>query len=168
MPYVSIISDNCENQTNNTKTSNGVKFRVRLLLKRSICSGADNSLARPGRKQANVSVRMAWISFGALPCKKKKLDDSSRLDVVEIVRVSDMFPSLLPSWSVYRLISTPVHQPLCFKALIPEGDTSNVAGCTDDNSQHCTPHATVISRIFLDVTRQEFNTAMYFVWYTPI
>jgi len=34
--------------------------------------GADTSLARPGRKQANVSVRMAWISFGALPCKKKK------------------------------------------------------------------------------------------------
>ena len=34
--------------------------------------GADKSLARPGRKQANVSVRMAWISFGALPCRKEK------------------------------------------------------------------------------------------------
>jgi len=34
--------------------------------------GADKSLARPGKKQANVSVRMAWISFGALPCRKKK------------------------------------------------------------------------------------------------
>ena len=34
--------------------------------------GAGKSLARPGRKQANVSVRMAWISFGALPCRKKK------------------------------------------------------------------------------------------------
>ena len=34
--------------------------------------GADKSLARPGRKQANVSVRMASISYGALPCKKKK------------------------------------------------------------------------------------------------
>ena len=32
---------------------------------------ADKSLARPGRKQANVSVRMARISFGALPCRKK-------------------------------------------------------------------------------------------------
>jgi len=31
-------------------------------------NGADKSLARPGRKQANVSVRMARISFGALPC----------------------------------------------------------------------------------------------------
>ena len=35
-------------------------------------SGADKSLARPGRKQANVSVRMACISFDALPCRKKK------------------------------------------------------------------------------------------------
>ena len=34
--------------------------------------GADKSLARPGMKQANVYVRMAWISFGALPCRKKK------------------------------------------------------------------------------------------------
>ena len=48
---------------------------------------ADKSLARPGRKQANVSVRMVWISFGTLPCRrKKKLDDSSRPDVVEIAR----------------------------------------------------------------------------------
>ena len=35
--------------------------------------GADKSLARPGRKQANVSVRMTWISFGALLCRKKNL-----------------------------------------------------------------------------------------------
>ena len=34
---------------------------------------ADKSLARPRRKQANVSVRMAWISFGALLCRKKNL-----------------------------------------------------------------------------------------------
>ena len=62
--------------------------------------GADKSLARPGRKEANVSVRMARISFGALPCrKKKKLDDSSRLDVVEIAGVPDMLPSLFPFWS---------------------------------------------------------------------
>ena len=32
--------------------------------------GADKSLALPGRKQANVSVRMTWISFGALQEKK--------------------------------------------------------------------------------------------------
>jgi len=35
--------------------------------------GADKSLAQPGRKQANASVRMAWISLGALPCKKRNL-----------------------------------------------------------------------------------------------
>jgi hypothetical protein len=52
-------------------------------------------------KQANVSVRMARISFGALPFRGgKKLDDSSRLDVVDIARVPDMLPSLFPSWSV--------------------------------------------------------------------
>jgi len=34
--------------------------------------GADKSLDRLGRKQANISIRMAWISFGALPCRKKK------------------------------------------------------------------------------------------------
>ena len=38
----------------------------------STVQGADKSLARPGRKQANVSIRMAWISFSALPCRKKK------------------------------------------------------------------------------------------------
>jgi len=30
---------------------------------------------------------------------KKILDDSSRLHVVEITRVTDMLPSLFPSWS---------------------------------------------------------------------
>ena len=33
---------------------------------------ADKSLARPGRKQTNVSVRMARISFGALPFRGEK------------------------------------------------------------------------------------------------
>ena len=60
--------------------------------------GADKSLSRPIRKQANVSVTMALISFGVLPCRKKMLDDSSRLDVVEIAHVPDMLPSLFPSW----------------------------------------------------------------------
>jgi len=41
---------------------------------RTFCQyrGADKSVVRSERKQANVSVRMAWISFGALPCRKKK------------------------------------------------------------------------------------------------
>jgi len=33
---------------------------------------ADKSLARPGRKQTNISVRMEWISFGVLHFRKKK------------------------------------------------------------------------------------------------
>jgi len=43
-----------------------------------------------------------WREFASTPClagKKRKLDDSSRLDVVEIARVPDMLPSLFPSWS---------------------------------------------------------------------
>jgi len=61
--------------------------------------GAYKSLARPERKPDNVSVRMAWISFGALPSREKKIDESSRLDIVEIAPVPDMLPSLIPSWS---------------------------------------------------------------------
>ena len=38
-----------------------------------IYQGADKSLARPGRKQANISVRMPRISFGTLPSRKKNL-----------------------------------------------------------------------------------------------
>ena len=53
-------------------------------------------------KKANVSVRMVWISFGALPCRKKeKPYDNSRFDVVEIARVS---------WHASELFSFPVGQ----------------------------------------------------------
>jgi len=40
-----------------------------------------------------------WREFPSAPCLagKKKIDDSSRLDVVEIARVPDMLPSLLSS-----------------------------------------------------------------------
>jgi len=39
--------------------------------------------------------------FSSAPCLagKKKLDDSSRLDVVEIARVPDVLQSLFSSWS---------------------------------------------------------------------
>ena len=42
-----------------------------------------------------------WREIPLAPClaEKKKLYDSSRLDVVEIARVPDMLPSLFPSWS---------------------------------------------------------------------
>jgi len=39
-----------------------------------------------------------WREFPSAPClAEKKIDDSSRLDVVEIARVPDMLPSLFPS-----------------------------------------------------------------------
>ena len=56
---------------------------------------------------------MARISFGALPCRKRKLDDSSRLDVVEIARILNMLPSLFPSWSGEGHINTPVLLEIC-------------------------------------------------------
>jgi hypothetical protein len=43
-----------------------------------------------------------WCEFPSASClaeRKKKLDERSRLDVVEIARVPDMLPSLFPSWS---------------------------------------------------------------------
>jgi len=42
-----------------------------------------------------------WGEFSSALCLSggKKLDDISRLDVVEIARVSDMLPSLFPSWT---------------------------------------------------------------------
>jgi len=46
------------------------------------------TVAYDGAYSLNVSRRMAWISFGALRCRKKKLYDSSRLDIVEIARVA--------------------------------------------------------------------------------
>ena len=46
------------------------------------------TMAYDGACSPNVSVRMAWISFGALPCRKEKLDDSSRIQVVEIASVA--------------------------------------------------------------------------------
>jgi hypothetical protein len=66
---------------------------------------ADKSLARPGRKQVNVFVRMAWISFGALPCRKTQLDYSFHLDIVEIASAPDK--SLFSSRSDQGLGSTP-------------------------------------------------------------
>jgi len=67
-------------------------------------SGADKSLARPGRKQANFSLRMEWISFGALPCRKRNLM-TARVSILLKSRAS--LTCLFPSWSGYGLISTP-------------------------------------------------------------
>ena len=45
-------------------------------------------------------------SFGALPCRLKKLDDRSLRDVVEIARVPEILPSLFPGWA--KDLSAPV------------------------------------------------------------
>jgi len=72
---------------------------VSVRMASDIYMGADKSLARPGRKQANVSVRMA-CEFPSAPClAREKKYDSSRLDVVEIARVHDVLPSLFHCWS---------------------------------------------------------------------
>jgi len=40
-----------------------------------------------------------WRKFTSVPCLAgREIDDSSRLDVVEIARVPDILPSLFPSW----------------------------------------------------------------------
>jgi len=57
--------------------------------------GGDKSLARIGRKK--LMFPSEWRDFISAPClagKKKNLDDSSRLDVVEIGRVPYMLSSL--------------------------------------------------------------------------
>jgi len=42
-----------------------------------------------------------WREFSSAPCLagEKILDNSSRLDVVEIMCVPDLLPGLFPSWS---------------------------------------------------------------------
>ena len=53
-----------------------------LALRIVIYRVADKSSARPGRKQANVSVRMAWIAFGALPCRGEKKNLTARVSML--------------------------------------------------------------------------------------
>jgi len=70
--------------------------------------GAGKSLARPGRKK-KLMFLSEWCEIPSASCLAgKKIDDSSRLDVVEIARVPDMLLILFLSWSGYGLISTPV------------------------------------------------------------
>jgi len=54
----------------------------------------------PDKDGNKLRFLLEWREFPSAPCLagKKKLDDSSRLDVVEISRVPDMLPSLFPSW----------------------------------------------------------------------
>jgi len=86
-------------------------YRSRAVLppKCSVYRGADKSLARPGRKQANVSVRMAWISFGALPWRKKKNLITARVSMLLKSRASlTCFRVCFLPGRAKDLISTPV------------------------------------------------------------
>ena len=62
---------------------------------------AHKSLALPGWKQANVTVRTAWISFGALPCKKKNNNNN-----LMTARVSMLLKSR-PSLTFFRACFLP-------------------------------------------------------------
>ena len=67
------IQHDCKNmQANATRSWKGYKFCTFFDLQSNatlMYRGADKSLARPGRKQANVTARIAGISFGTLPCR---------------------------------------------------------------------------------------------------
>jgi len=60
----------------------------------------DKSLALPEMKKKLMFVS-EWRKFPSTPCLagKEKLDESSRLDVVEVARVPDMLPSWFTSLS---------------------------------------------------------------------
>ena len=65
----------------------------------------DKSLARPGRKQANVSVRMAWISFSTLPCRGKKNLMTARVSILLKSRLS-----LTCFWACFFLVGLRTYQ----------------------------------------------------------
>ena len=113
--------------------------------------GADKSLARTGRKQANVSVRIAWISFGAMLYRKKKLDDSKRLDVVEIARDPISTPVL---WAYKQ----PGFQVLCiFKIPVCWHVTLRRSVRCPDVSKHCNVSETPDITQRHNVTCQKFS-----------
>jgi len=76
--------------------------------------------------------------------QEKKLNDSSRLDVVEIARVPDMLPSMFPSWSGYGLISTPVKK---LHVSIPEESSLGISYKTFKDtwkSKHVALYGTIL------------------------
>ena len=64
-----------------------------------------------GACSPNVSIRMTLSSFGALPCREKKLGESSRLYVVEIARVA-WHSSFQPLWQEKTCNSAHEQTPL--------------------------------------------------------
>jgi len=67
---------------------------------RSGCTGVLIS-HKPDQEGNKLMFLSEWREFPSVSClaRKKTLDDSSRLDVVEIARVTVMLPSLFPSSS---------------------------------------------------------------------
>jgi len=68
---------------------------------------ADKSLAWPEKKQAIVSLRVAWICFGDLPCRKNGLM-SVCVSMFEIACIPDKLPRSFHSWLGWGFISTPI------------------------------------------------------------
>jgi len=68
-------------------------------------------VAHDGACSPNVSVKMAWISFGALLYREKKLDDNSHLRGVEIARVA-WHASFQPLWQEKTCNSAHEQTPL--------------------------------------------------------
>jgi len=90
------------------------KLLVALILKDQILRIFTNMLCKnntvvlispqPDQEGNKLVFLSEWREFPWVPCLakkkiKKKLDDSSRLDVVEIAHVPGTLPSLFPSWS---------------------------------------------------------------------
>jgi len=72
-----------------------------------------------------------WREFPSAPCLagKKKLDDSSRLDVVEIARVPDMLPSLFSF-----LVGLRTYQHLGYSILAPHTFQTRSQTCEERQS----------------------------------
>ena len=72
-----------------------------------------------------------WREFPSAPCLagKKKLDDSARLDVVEIARVPDMLPSLFPSTVGLRTYQHPGNISTLFENTQKTVDIVHITKC---------------------------------------
>jgi len=72
IPVEGKITLSVKTQTDGVKLSSVLRHSESRIVRKLCHRDAAKSLARPGRKQTNVSFGMAWISFGAFPCRKKK------------------------------------------------------------------------------------------------
>ena len=84
-----------------------VHYSVLLSIAKIIYRGADKSVAQPGRKQTNISVRIVWISFSTLPCRKKKNLMTARVLMVlkSCSSLTCFWACFLPGWAKDLLIN---------------------------------------------------------------